>query len=116
MPTAQTLPAETAATLRSTLVASAPALGLGLATSLHVEPFQCRMKVAVPPDEARFDPTAQASVREIALTASRLLRPAGCGVATTPQLVPSQCSIRFDWSPTPTAQTSLGPEPLTPVR
>src|ERR1051325_3170432 len=106
MPAAQTSLGPSAATLRSSFVASAVELGLGLGTSLQALPFQCRTNVTSAPVEARREPTAHAFVGESAMTESRLLL-AGCGVATTDQAVPFQCSIRFvPAAVPPTAHTS----------
>jgi hypothetical protein len=80
----------------------------------HLEPFQCSIKISRP------CPTAQALVRETALTAVRTLSrlPAELGLATLTQLVPFQCSISGQ-SPLPvrrlpTAQALDGDKALTP--
>src|SRR6266498_1758857 len=73
IPTAQTLFGETTVTLRSWLLALDAVLMFGLGTSLQVLPFQWSVNVTSAPVEAVVDPTAQASVGEIARTESRLL-------------------------------------------
>ena len=67
--------------------------GLGLATTVQAEPFQC----SVSPwrvEPMRVYPTAQTSVGEIAAnpTSALLLVPAGFGLGITSQLAPFQCS------------------------
>src|SRR6187397_802634 len=117
IPKAQTSSGERAATLRSWFSASPVVLGFGLGTSVQLVPSQCSTNVTVAPDEARCDPTAQAFVGEIAVTASRLLPRAGCGVETMLQFVPFQCSTRLEFGAAPpTAQTSFGPAALTELR
>src|SRR3954447_1304078 len=117
IPTAQTSLGDTAATLRSSFVASAVSLGFGLATWLHRLPSQCKTNVTSAPVEARCVPTAHALVGESAVTESRLLPRAGCGDVTTCQPAPFQCSIRFvPASVPPTAQTSFAPVALIDPR
>src|SRR4051812_41237321 len=93
VPTAQTSFADIATTPRSSLL-NVP--GLGLCTSLHEIPFQCRIidKVRLPEGPFLY-PTAQASLAEIAATLDNwfsLSPPFGLG--TMVQLLPSQCSVR----------------------
>src|SRR5262249_4836899 len=117
LPTAQTLPDDTARTARNWL--NVPA-GLGLGTADHCEPFQCRARVCCPALSAKL-PTAQASLAETARTSSSTLPSApGLGLGTTVQDEPSQCSVRV-WSPPlaaskPAAQTSHGEISVTPVK
>src|SRR5947208_17147764 len=86
MPTAQTSFDETAATPESQL--PAPALGLGLGTTLQLLPSQWSIS-GVPP----LCPTAQTSFAEMAVTSSSSFPPPKFWLGTTLQLLPSQCSI-----------------------
>jgi hypothetical protein len=60
-----------------------------------------------------FEPTAQASLGQSALTDSRLLPLPGCGLGMTLHPFPLRCSIRFPLAVEPTAQTSFGPVALS---
>src|SRR6266571_357080 len=114
LPTAQAWPeaGSAAAPLR---VAAEP--GLGLATMLQLVPSQCSMRVEGMPLVPFWDwPTAQMSVAETAATPNRGLArvPAGLGLGTTVQLVPSHCSISVPEPLSPTAHTSLLETAVTP--
>jgi hypothetical protein len=86
-------------------------------TMAHALPFQCSISAALPPD-----PTAQASVAEMAATERRPARdgsPAGDG--TRAQEVPVKCSIRLVRVPVaglesePTAHPPAAPLNATPA-
>src|SRR5260221_121501 len=86
LPTAQALAADFALTPLSPAFTG----GLGLATWVHLVPFQCRIKVPVP-----VPPTAQALLADVAATPdSPLGAPPGLGLATRVHLVPFQCRMR----------------------
>src|SRR5262249_41345593 len=117
LPTAQTSLLETAAT-PSRMLSAPPGLGLG--TTLHLWPFQCSASVSRGlPEAAWKNPTAQTSVLEAALTASRLLFPPGAlGLLMAFHAVPFQCRVSV-WPGkavvnSPTAQTSLAETLATP--
>src|SRR5689334_14475438 len=91
-PTAQASVAETAATPDSTLPRVPPGLGLG--TCVHLVPFQCSIKVRLPPALDGYEPTAQASLAEVAATEISSLPAEGLGLGTCVQAVPFQCSAK----------------------
>src|SRR5258707_10529847 len=72
-------------------------LGSGLATRRHDVPLQCRMRVWYPPVAVKKEPTAQASVPDVAATEFKPLGwvvPPGLGLGTLHQLMPFHCSVR----------------------
>src|SRR5258708_30134078 len=107
--------------------------GLGLATRVHLVPFQCRMRVSggggpaarsapSPLDGGSWVvPTAQASFADSTRTALSSLMALGLGVAACFQTVPFQCRIRVSSAPPlsvkePTAQMSVREAACTPLR
>lgn len=113
-PTAQALLGEVAATSDRLL----PVPGLGLGTCDHVVPFQCRVSVSVLPQPllVHEKPTAQALLREVAVTPKRESPAPGSGCASCDHLVPFQWKIKVLKEPCafPTAQTSLAVVAVTP--
>ena len=115
-PTAQALCAETAATLLS----GASVAGLGLGTCFQAVPFQCRIRVLMPPKPWKqfpVQPTAQALLAEVAATPNRAPPPFGVGLGTCFQAVPFQCAITVvpgGPSLAPTAQALLAEVAATP--
>jgi hypothetical protein len=92
--------------------------GFGLGTRVHAVPFQCRIRVL-----SLLDPTVQALLAEVAVTAERELL-AGLGLRTRFQTVPFQCRTRVllvakpgEVVPVPpTAQALRGDVAATPER
>ncbi len=103
----------TATPLRTLSCAEPP--GSGLATRLHLAPFQCRMRVcsAVP---LKKEPTAQALAADVALTPVRPALIPRLGLATWVHLVPFQCRMRVCEGPLwpPTAQALVEEMAATP--
>src|SRR6478672_10752175 len=90
-PTAQMFVADTASIPLRKL--SAPAMGLGLATTLNACPFQCSISVRLwPPASGVSYPTAHALVGLIAVTPSSSVVVPLSGAAWIDHLVPFQCS------------------------
>src|SRR5437764_10741153 len=99
----------------------------GLDTTLQVVPSQCSVTVVSPvyASTAQADPTAQASVEEMATTPLRRFSPVlAFGLGRTLHAVPSQCSVsvRMVLGPTvaesymPAAQMSVADTADMPVR
>src|SRR6266568_4741646 len=118
-PTAQTSLEETAVTPNRKLL---PVPLFALVTTLQLVPFQCRVSVRGIFWALSNHPTAQTSFVAMAVTAWRtFMDTLGLGLATTLQLVPSQCSISVCLLPlalmkSPTAHTSLAETLATPLR
>jgi hypothetical protein len=57
-------------------------------------PFQCSIKVKLPPALAGSEPTAHALLAEVAATEISSLSAEGLGLGTCVQAVPFQCSAK----------------------
>jgi hypothetical protein len=88
-PTAQALPAESAATPER----PAPPAGLGLGTCFHTVPFHRKISVLTLPP-VLVEPTAQALLAETAATPERPEKPRGAGLGTCFQPLPFQRKIK----------------------
>src|SRR5258708_39300045 len=100
LPTAQALLADQARTAFSWLLVP----GLGLATRVHLVPFQRRMRVLVPAGPLVELPTAHALPADVTATPLRELScagPPGLGLATRVHLAPFQCRMRVCCTPVP---------------
>src|SRR5712691_6409537 len=92
LPTAQMLFADEAATLKRV---AAPAPGLGLDTTAHIDPFQCSMSGSVLPlPLGMYWPTAQTLLAEMAVTpVSPFSLELGLGLEAIVHFVPFQWSM-----------------------
>src|SRR5690349_5066703 len=82
-----------------------------LCTRFHAVPFQCSARVRVELGVASYEPTAQASVEEVAATPRRAwstVGPPGSGLRTRFQVVPFVSSIRVWKTPLEENPTAHG--------